>query len=138
MISINRLKEASNAFFKDFCKIELVNNPPEWSEKWEFKGELTNNSNKGCYAHLNGNEVVYIGLAISDSNNGSGIGSRVSNYWKYDKMIDGVRNYTPLVENVDSIITLPFENDDYYLAAALEIYLIQKLHPPKNKVHSKI
>ena len=41
------------------------------------------------------------------------------------------------MKEVDSIITLPFGNDDFYLAAALEVYLIQNLDLKKNKVHSK-
>ena len=137
MISIERLKETTDEFFDKFCKVDLFNPKPTWSPKWMFKGELPNNSAKGCYAHLNGNEGVYIGVAISDSNKGSGIGSRVSNYWKYDSNKNGVRFYNPTVKGINAIITLPFTVDDFYLAAALEIYLIQHLEPPKNKVHSK-
>ncbi len=137
MISIEELEETTNEFFDKFCKKGLFNLRPNWSPKWRFRGELPNNSKKGCYAHLNGNEVVYIGMAIGDSNEGSGLGSRISSYWKYASSENGVRIYNPTVKGIDSIITLPFTPNDFYLAAALEVYLIQELEPPKNKTHSR-
>lgn len=87
--------------------------------------------------HLYKNEVVYIGVAISDYNKGSGLGSRISNYWTYDSSNNGVRTYNPTIEGVDSIITLPFSKESFYLAAALEVYLIKHLQTPRNRTHSK-
>ncbi|GAA4803261.1 hypothetical protein [Litoribaculum gwangyangense] len=133
MISVEKLKETTNDFFKEFCNID----GPTWSEKWKFEGELPHNTKKGCYAHLKGNEVVYVGLAIGNSFDGSGIGARVSKYWKKSENYSVNKQvYLPTVKDVDSIITLPFEPDNFYLAAALEVYLIQKLKPIKNKIHS--
>jgi|TARA_R110002020_G_scaffold103640_3_gene242825 hypothetical protein len=135
MVSRNVLELKTKEFFDKFwC---LNHNPPVWSNPWSFKGELLNNQSKGCYAHLLGNEVTYVGLGIGKSFGGSGLGSRISNYWKYTGTVDGIREYEPIVKEVDSIITLPFGNDDFYLAAALEVYLIQNLDLKKNKVHSK-
>jgi len=102
-----------------------------------FRGEVPNNSKKGCYALLFKDEIVYIGVAIGDSYEGSGLGSRISNYWNYDSNENGVRTYEPTVKGINSIITLPFTPNDFYLAAALEVYLIQKLNPPNNKTHSR-
>ena len=133
MISVEKLKETTNDFFEKFCNIDK----PTWSENGYFKGELPYNRNKGCYAHLKGNKVLYIGLAISDSNNGSGLGSRISKYWIYDTTKNGIRIYKSTIDEVDSIITLPFTSKNFYLAAALEIYLIQTLKPIKNKIHSR-
>lgn len=135
MVSKNDLELKTKEFFDKFwCN---NNNPPSWSEPWNFKGELPNNSDKGCYAHLLKNEVTYVGLGIGKSYSGSGLGSRISNYWRYKGTNDGVREYEPTVEGVDSIITLPFGKENFYLAAALEVYLIQNLELKKNKVHSK-
>ncbi|MGK0254852.1 MAG: hypothetical protein ACI9OE_002366 [Mariniflexile sp.] len=47
------------------------------------------------------------------------------------------QSYTPTVKDVTAIITLPFSKDSFFLAAALEVYLIQKLEPPRNKMHSR-
>lgn len=133
MISADKLKETTNDFVEKFCNIDK----PIWSEKWCFEGELPYNAEKGCYALLKGNEVLYIGLAISDSNNGSGLGSRISKYWIYHTTKNRIRIYKPTIDGIDSIITLPFTSGNFYLAAALEIYLIQILKPIKNKIHSK-
>jgi hypothetical protein len=135
MVSIERLEKTTNEFFNKFCKENTIK--PKWSHKWNFKNTLPNNDKKGCYAHLKGDDIVYIGVAISDSNEGSGLGSRISNYWKFVKSENGDRFYEPTVNGIDSIITLPFNTENFYLAAALEIYLIQKLKPSKNRTHSK-
>jgi hypothetical protein len=139
MVSVEKLKETTDEFFEKFCNNDLLNSRPTWSNnKWLFKGELPNNDKKGCYAHLINDEVIYIGLAIGNSYEGSGIGSRVSKYWK--KSIDYSNTnqiYTPTIKDVTAIITLAFSEDNFYLAPALEVYLIQKLNPPKNRIHSK-
>ncbi len=137
MISIEILEKTTNEFFDKFCNDDLFNSRPIWSSKWMFRGEVPNNSKKGCYALLYKDEIVYIGVAIGDSYEGSGLGSRISNYWKYDSNENGVRTYEPTVKGINSIITLPFTPNDFYLAAALEVYLIQKLNPPNNKTHSR-
>lgn len=77
-------------------------------------------------------------LAIRNSYNGSGIGARVSKYWK--KRVDySITNqvYTSTVDGITAIITLPLEPNNFYLAAALEVYLIQHLDLPRNKIHSR-
>jgi hypothetical protein len=136
MVCKSDLELKTKEFFDKFWCLE--NDPPSWSDEWYFKGELPNNQSKGCYAHLLDNEVTYVGLGIGKSYGGSGLGSRISNYWKYSgKINNGERIYEPTVKDVDSIITLPFCNDDFYIAAALEVYLIQNLDLKKNKVHSK-
>ncbi|MFT4851079.1 MAG: hypothetical protein ACI83B_003643 [Sediminicola sp.] len=80
MVSIQDLEETTNKFFNDLCKESISR--PNWSNRWSFKDTLPNNDQKGCYAHLVNDEVVYIGLAIGNSYDGSGIGARVSKYWK--------------------------------------------------------
>jgi hypothetical protein len=138
MVNVNDLKQRTEEFFVKFCKDDLFENLPKWSAKWKFIGSVPYYDKKGCYAHLIDEEVVYVGLGISDSNNGNGIGSRVSNYWtSTNEFINGEKKYNSSVTDITSIITLPFENDTFYLAAALEIYLIQNMNLKKNRVHSK-
>ncbi len=80
MVNVLDLRKTTNKFFNELCRNDV--SKPTWSDNWYFKDTLPHNDKKGCYAHLNGNEVVYIGLAIGNSFDGSGIGARVSNYWK--------------------------------------------------------
>ena len=136
MISRNDLEFRTQEFFEKFCSESL--SIPKWSVAWQFKSTLPNNESKGCYAHLDGEQVTYVGLAIGDSYGGSGIGSRVSRYWKKNPTHSSSNPlYMPTVDKVTSIITLPFTTDNYYLAAALEVYLIDKLSPEKNRTHNK-
>lgn len=135
MVNIEMLEKKTSEFFEKFCKKEIV--VPQWSKPWEFKDTLPNNDQKGCYAHVVGNEIVYIGLAIGNSFDGSGIGARVSRYWK--KGIDyrnDNRIYESTKKDVTSIITFPFQPDNYCLAAALEVYLIVNLKPQRNRIHN--
>ena len=136
MISIEDLEKTTVEFFGKFCKENISR--PNWSDKWEFYNTLPHNNHKGCYAHLIDNEIVYIGLAIGNSFDGSGLGARVSKYWKKSADYSNTnQKYTSTVKDVTSIITLPFLDDTFYLAAALEVYLIQHLEPPRNKIHSR-
>ena len=136
MISVQDLEITTNKFFTDLCNDAISR--PIWSSKWCFKDTLPNNSSKGCYAHLIGNEVVYIGLAIGNSFEGSGIGARVSKYWRKGENYCSTNHiYSPINKDLTAIITLAFNNDNFYLAAALEVYLIQHLDPPNNRTHSK-
>jgi hypothetical protein len=135
MINVDDLKKVTNKFFNELCRSDI--SIPEWSPKWEFKGEVPHNSEKGCYAHLKNDKVVYIGLGISNSNKGSGLGSRIRDYWNFDYSENGIRYYKSTVEGIDSIITLPFSKENFYLAAALEVYLLQHLDLPRNKIHSR-
>lgn len=82
MSSKKILKEKTNEFLSLFWdKQTFSEKKPEWSKNWIFDGELPNNNEKGCYAHLDeSGEVVYVGLAVGNSFDGSGIGSRVSKY----------------------------------------------------------
>ncbi|MBK5212565.1 MAG: hypothetical protein JJE55_02750 [Flavobacteriaceae bacterium] len=138
MFIIKDLEVATSEFFSEYCRKEKFGEFPEWSNKWTFKGTLPYNNEKGCYAHLNKkDEVIYVGLGISNSNQGSGIGSRVSKYWtSTNEYVDSEKLYKSADDNVTSIVTIPFKDDTFYLAPALETYLIQKLTPTKNRIHS--
>lgn len=142
MATLQELEKQTEEFFRMHWFIDSKSTTPhipkpEWSEKWLFIGELPNNSMKGCYSWLNqDNEVIYIGSALSKEN---ALGSRISNYWTYnDRIENDKRVYSPtnnLLQNgVSSIITLPFKEQEY-LVAALEIYLIQTLQPRLNIIH---
>lgn len=135
MVNVDDLKLKTIEFFDKFWHGK--DSYPSWSEPWFFKGELPHNESKGCYAHILNNEITYVGLGIGKSYGGSGLGSRIKSYWRFTGNKEGsLRIYEPTVKDVDSIITIPFNKDDFYLAAALEVYLIQNLDLKKNRTHS--
>ena len=146
MPSINQLKSKTNDFFQfHWTKNEPI---PDWSNPWDFEGEIPNQDQQGCYALLNENKVVYIGVGASrgsGSYEGAGLGNRLHKYWrKKDKNpLDGgnekyILNSDKLGFDYDEIITIGLGKFGY-LSYALEVYLIRNLDPqPKyNKIGKK-
>lgn len=134
-----------NAITEDFLNRhwKKSNHKPVWSDEWIFDGKLPNHDKQGCYALFSKGEVVYIGIGIgrgTESYENNGIGYRTKRYWQLNKENSVSRRYSPRAEwsNVDSIRTIGFEPQDAYLAAALEIFLIQRLNPLRNSQHRRI
>lgn len=139
----DNLKRATNEFFK--CYWNPDNGlPPDWLHHWDFNSEIPNNNKRGCYALFNKDkEIIYIGVGIGKSfghYHGSGLGDRLKRYWKVNKDGKADKKYKARDEwmDVTSIITIGFEEVHYPLAAALEIYLINELNPPRNSKHNPI
>ena len=132
------LKAATSDFFKLFWSINNIE-PPAWSSHWLFDGTIPNHDKRGCYALFEDEKIIYIGFAIGKSNQkyqGHGLGDRLKNYWKVDKE-KKMKQYKPRDnwKEVTSIMTIGFDKDYYFIAAALEIYLIHKFNPSRNKNH---
>lgn len=129
------LRKATEYFFATFINRDNAEYA-EWSEPWCFNGELPNNDkNAGCYGLFAGDELVYIGKGLGKN---SGLASKVSKRWVSNKG-DLEQQYIPSKEfpDITSIMTIGFE-DHSFLAAALEIYLIEVLLPPRNKNYKPI
>jgi len=115
----------------------------EWFEPWRFIGEIPNNEKKGCYAFLDEDDkVIYIGIGIGNSHGiyeGSGLGARLNRTWKFKNIVSGVRHYVPAkhYEHVNAIVTIGFPKEVFYLAAALEVFLISRIQPELNKIHKR-
>jgi hypothetical protein len=148
------LKNSTDKFF-DLYWNNIKDERPKWSLHWDWNSELPNNGKRGCYALFKGNEIVYIGAAIGKnfadykSKNGAynpgGLGARLKAYWELNKNSIGKNKYIPTEKwqsedrKLTSILTIAFDDNHFWLAAALEIYLINKLNPPLNTKHrSKI
>lgn len=141
-----KLQTMTDQFFTNYWK-PAVGPIPTWSDPWDFDSELPNNGKKGCYALVDeNNEVIYIGVAIGKTfaeykSKGAyqpgGLGARLKAYWKVDKSPDAKTKYTQTAKwpMVKGIRTIGFEDGHYWLAAALEIYLIDKLKPEMNTKH---
>ena len=143
MATINDLVAATNDFCIKFCNSKL--NFPSWNTNdiWEFDGTIKDGNKRGCYALLRGEEIIYVGVGIGHSTEtykGSGLGDRLKNYWIVNKgkSGEGAKMYRSRDNwsEINGIITIGFDEENYFLAAALEVYLITKLMPLKNRVHN--
>lgn len=139
MPTINDLINQTTIFFEYYWSA-LNGQPPIWSEKWDFDSEIPNNEKQGCYALLRDDFVIYIGVGISKGSGiykNCGLGYRLKKYWKRNKEQFAKTHYQTREEwnEINSIITIGFDNKHYFLAAALEIYLIDRLKPKKNTLH---
>jgi hypothetical protein len=138
MATESELRKHTEAFF------ELYWNPqngkyPLWLTHWDFNSEIPNHDRRGCYALFREGDIVYVGIGIGNSFGiyiGHGLGDRLKRYWEVNKEKDALKRYKPKGEWIDkgitSILTIGFPNEHYYVAAALEIYLIEKLQPVYN------
>jgi len=139
MATINELLQATEEFF-NFYWNPSHGSPPKWSEQWDFNSSIPNHDKRGCYALVKGKEIIYIGVGIGKSSGnyyGSGLGDRLKRYWKLNKDSKKDKKYQPTKNwtEVTSLMTLGFKEEHYHLAAALEIFLINKITPPRNSQH---
>lgn len=134
-----QLRKTTKEFFENYWS---HNNgaPPEWSNHWYFNDSIPNNEKRGCYALFKESEIIYIGVGIGKGTGiyqGCGLGFRLKKYWEVNKDKTVNKKYRP-TENwkeLTSIITIGFEENHYSSAAALEVYLINKINPSKNFQH---
>jgi hypothetical protein len=136
MITDKDLINKTNEFFNRYLNKDVNEELPEWSEHWNFNGSIPNHNKRGCYALFENEKLIYIGIGIGKSYGryiGSGIGDRLKRYWEKNKE-NSESEYKPREgwEKVTSIMTIGFSEDLYFLAAALEIYLIKNLKPERN------
>ncbi len=140
MSNIDDLKNTTSKFFNIFWN-PLNGQPPKWSKKpWVFNSTIPNHEKGGCYALIENEDVVYIGVGISkgtEKYKDHGLGFRLKKYWKLNKNSDSPNKYCQSKgwQNITGIMTIGFEQEYSPLAAALEIYLIRKLKPKKNFLH---
>jgi hypothetical protein len=138
------LTDQTAAFLAQHWHPEALGSPrPSWSERWEFKDEIPGQQSSGCYALLKSDEVVYVGVGAGMGParyKGAGLGSRLHIYWCRDPAqegsVDTRRRYRPTVraDGVTSIMTIGFDSRYWYMAYALEAFLIDRLCPERNTV----
>jgi hypothetical protein len=139
--SIDQLRIKTNEFSATWLKPDV--NMRDWSWPWDLSTEIPNQSMRGCYAILSGEEVIYIGVGLGKSTEqyeGAGLGDRLKRYWQLNpnRNEPGQRQYQFREDwkEATSLVTLAFEPDHFFLAAALEIYLIRELKPRRNRLHA--
>jgi hypothetical protein len=139
--NLEALERETKAFF-DLHWSERLGERPAWSAPWNFRGTIPGGEHAGCYA-LVGNDgtIEYVGLGASVGNARYpefGIGWRLKRIWRMDPASDdplATRRYlpTPKYTWVREVRTLGLPGA-FYLAAALEAYLVWKLMPPRNVI----
>jgi hypothetical protein len=139
MLTIENLINETKEFFNHYWNIPNEM-PPVWSEPWDFNGTIPNHDKRGCYALFKDQEIIYIGVGIRKGDGiyqGCGLGYRLKKYWEINKAMDGNKKYQHRAncDYLTSLRTIGFDENHYALAAALEIYLINKLKPVKNFNH---
>ncbi|MEK6783352.1 MAG: hypothetical protein AABY93_16745 [Bacteroidota bacterium] len=135
----DNLRQATKEFFRCYWSIDN-GEQPEWSHHWNFNGSIPNNNKRGCYVLFRNKDVVYVGIGIGKGTGmyqGCGLGFRLKKYWAVNRDKDKNTKYKPTSNwtELTSVMTIGFEEKHYPLAAALEIYLINKLNPPRNSLH---
>lgn len=134
-MSQDKLDELTNSFMESHWNRLVHENPPYWSDFWNFTGPIPNGSYKGCYALYSETELIYVGVAID-----AAINVRTASYTNV--AANGYNNlnrpYKPIKEwelnGLKAIRTIGFPDFQWYLAAALEKYLISELKPRYNKL----
>ena len=149
MITVSDLGKKTNDFFDLHWGENIKEKAPKWSEeKWIFKGSIPNREKPGCYALLSKDEtIIYIGVGAGKGQGGIykgwGLGHRLKRYWRVKKNKKHChlenREYEPTEKwnDIAAIITIGFPKEYWYLAYALEQFLIAELNPPRNSAGKK-
>ena len=139
MNSIDNLELYTEEFLKLYWPKIQNEIAPKWGLQWFFNGTIPSHDKQGCYALLKNDEIVYIGSAISKGSEqyqNHGLGYRLKNYFRVNKNSPKNTNQYTQTENwegITSILTIGFPEEHFWLAAALEIYLIKRMNPLRNK-----
>lgn len=144
MLTMKQLQRSTTEFLtRHWDRAKLGNaEAPGWSAKpYHFRGLIPNGTSRGCYALLEGHEVVYIGLGArrgSGRYKGHGINARLKKYLRKDKRNKSASEDQPRVRvkkwaKLTAIYTIGFPEKYSYLAHALEDFLLYELSPRRNK-----
>jgi len=137
------LKQRTRIFRDRHWDPERLGAAPSWSKPWRFQGGIPNHNLPGCYALLRGDELVYIGTGAGKGKLkyiGHGLGSRLHNYCSRDFTVKAKdlasRRYKPTARasGITAVATIGFDAQYWYMASALEAFLIDRLHPARNTV----
>ena len=146
--TVDNLHDLTREFFRLHLLASVA--APAWSaDPWRFVGSIPQQELRGCYALLSEERVLYVGVGAGQNAGryeGAGLGQRLHRYWKVDaeapRTETGERRYRAAerFEHVTSIATLGFGEEAapfWYLAYALEPYLIAQLVPAMNSVWAR-
>lgn len=138
MTTFKEIQEETILFFDKHWPIKNRKEYPTWNSDWNWQGSIPNYDKGGLYALFNNeSQLVYVGLGISRGDGRykeSGISRRLLAHVITTNKEKGRGHYIPKNNwpEVKFISTIGFNSEFTYLAAALEIYLIEKFKPSRN------
>jgi len=113
---------------KDVC---MINPPYNTIDDYKKKKSWESADRPGVYAFYSDSEnLQYIGTSVL-------LGGRLGHYFKYSKIDGSGESKNPNSKDTKWVVTIGFEKDYWFLACALEQYLISKLNPERNKYIKK-
>lgn len=128
-MSLAEIQKHTAEFFRRHIQSIEENQLPTWSERWNFIGTIPNYDRSGCYALFSDDVLLYVGVSEDT------IANRTNNYTRMApgaRSIDvTIRPYVPTAywaeRGMNGIRTIGLPNEYFYLAPALESYLIANL-----------
>ena len=136
--NLENLRAFTEVFFGNHWKKEKLGLAPSWSAIHTDFRKIPNYDKQGVYAFVKGDEITYIGAGTSRGGGiyrGNGLSARVMKYCRWiDKSKDIYGAVDDRLKEAGAIVTIGFEQEHAYLANALEIYLISRLHPKYNYI----
>lgn len=137
------LDRATDQFFSfHWNESNIGSSPPAW-RTWDRRGSPDEAQMGGCYAIYEDSKLLYIGLAVTEGKNAArgrtyGLLNRLRRH-VLKGSLDERGQYPPQTRlgkehwaNLDCIRLIGFPAGQRYLAAALEIYLIDRMGPKIN------
>ena len=142
-ITMDEVEKYTRLFLKYHWAAEELQREdlPKCWEAYRFIGGIPYGDRQGCYALIEEEEVLYIGLGASRGwgiYKECGIGARLSGHvLRWDRSIPSDlanRVYKPIGNwrHITQICTFGFPSGYGYLACALEAYLVSNLEPKAN------
>ena len=141
MTELELLKKETQNFFKNYWNQSAIGIPPEW-EEWNLEGEPKQAASGGCYAIFHNSKLLYIGVAVTEGKHSQSKGRKYGLLNRLKRHVlrrdpSNSERYIPKADksqwkDVTSIWLIGFPDSDRCLAAALEVYLIQKIDTDVN------
>lgn len=141
MPTINGLKQATKRFMNLHWHADS-GPEPDWSDGFPINGTsglVTNGNMSGCYAIVKEDELLYVGVGRSMSKGiykDNALDTRIRRH--VYRVHRASNTYMALPKWKDAgathVVTIGFPTEVFYLASALEEFLIYALTPPHNTV----
>jgi hypothetical protein len=133
-------RETSTFFTRHWQSERLSCAVPRWAP-WALAGIPNDHDSGGCYAVFAGDELLYVGVALTPGRSVKIGKARVGLYNRLRRHVVKPESRGATVHkgkdsrwlSMTRVELIAFADEFRYLAAALEIYLISSLRPQHNK-----
>ena len=137
MSNPQELEKLTKSFFEQYWNDDRTgHSPPKWSS-WQLDGVPPEAQMAGCYAIYAEDKLLYIGAAVTEGKNFQRLGKRYGLLRRLERHVlrkpsRGSTLYVPKEnklhwQGTTCIRLIGFTDDHRHLAAALEVFLINRL-----------